>query len=457
MARRVAALGALLLAVALAVVLLRGGGESYELTLRVQNASQLVKGNLVQVAGTPVGKVTDITLADDGIAEIHITINGDYAPLRQGTRAVIRQASLSGVANRYVDLFQGPMTGEPIPNGSVLPAETTEAAVDLDQLFATFDPETRANTRRVIEGFADMTQGRTQEAREAIRYLNPVLSASSRLFRELSRNDDHLERFIVKSAELVTDVDAQREDLAGIVQNFGTVSTALASQDDALADAIRRLPDFLRKSNTTFVNLRSMLDDLDPLVDASEPVVRDLRPLLADLRPFARKARPTFRDLARTFRRPGGGNDLVELLQSQPALARATTERVRANGATRPSTFDSLADALATGAPQMAFFRPYAPDLTGWFDDFSTSGVYDANGAFSRAGLALSAFTFTPSLGLIPVPPELRDDVLAAGAELGRSNRCPGSVERGSTADGSTPWRPSEDFNCDPSQVPVGP
>ena len=28
----------------------------------------------------------------------------DYAPLRRGTRAIVRQASLSGVANRYVDL-----------------------------------------------------------------------------------------------------------------------------------------------------------------------------------------------------------------------------------------------------------------------------------------------------------------------------------------------------------------
>jgi phospholipid/cholesterol/gamma-HCH transport system substrate-binding protein len=456
MARRVAALAALLLAVALVVVLLRGGGEGYRVVLRTQNASQLVKGNLVQVAGAPVGTVEEIGLSDNGLAEITITVSDDYAPLRQGTKAIIRQASLSGVANRYVDLFQGPMDGDPIPNGAELPAETTEAAVDLDQLFATFDPDTRQNARQVIEGFADMTQGRTREANQAIRYLNPVLSASSRLFRELTRNDDELERFIVKSSELVTDVDAQREDLAGIVQNFGTVSTALASQDDALADAIARLPGFLRKSNTTFVNLRSTLDDLDPLVAASRPVVRDLRPLLADLRSFAGGARPTVRDLARTFTRPGDGNDLVELLESQPALARATTERVRANGELRPSTFASLSRALEEGAPQMAFFRPYAPDLTGWFDDFSTSGAYDANGAFSRAGLALSAFTFTPSLGLLPVPPELRDDVLAAGADLGRSNRCPGSVER-DTGDGSVPFRPSPDFDCDPTQVPIGP
>ena len=455
MARRVAAIGAVLLAVAVVALLLFGGGSSYSVKLTTENASQLVKGDLVQVAGTSVGKVTDIKLTPNGQASIGITVSSDYAPLRQGVRAVIRQASLSGIANRYVDLQPG--SGKPIPSGAVLPATTTGSSVELDQLFNTFDPKTRKAAQDVIEGLADFTQGHTAEANQATRYFNPVLSASTRLFGELDRNDGMLERFVVRSAQLMTDVNAKREDLAGIIDHFGTVSTALAGQDTELADAIRRLPDFLRKSNTTFVNLRSALDDLDPLVNASKPVVRDLRPLLADLRPFARNARPTFRDLSRTIRRPGAGNDLVELLNAQPAVARATTQKVRANGALRPSTFTSLTRSLNGGAPEMAFFRPYANDLTGWFDDFSSSGVYDANGGFSRAGLALSAFTFSPLLGtILPVPLPLRKDVLAAGASIGRNNRCPGSDERDFGTNG-VPYVPTADFNCDKTEVPIGP
>ena len=33
-----------------------------------------------------------------------MSINDDYAPLRRGTQAIVRQASLSGIASRYVDL-----------------------------------------------------------------------------------------------------------------------------------------------------------------------------------------------------------------------------------------------------------------------------------------------------------------------------------------------------------------
>ncbi len=447
----------MLVAVVVVAMVLMSGGPGYEVKLNLENASQLVKGNLVQVSGQPIGKVTAIRLTDDGEAEIRVTINDDYAPLRQGTRAVVRQASLSGIANRYVDLQQGPMTAPAIESGATLPAQTVESAVDLDQLFNAFDPKTRKATRTVIEGFADMADGKTQEAGEALRYLNPVLSASSRLFNELSRNDDLLERFIVENSRLVTDVADKREELSGVVQHFGQVSTALANRDQDLARSINLLPDFLRKSNTTFVNLRATLDDLDPLVTASKPVVRDLRPLLADLRPFARDSAPAFRDLANAIRKPGDDNDLIELLRAQVPLDKAANEKVQANGATRDAAFPELAKSMRGSTPQAAYFRPYAVDLTGWFDDFSTSGQTDALGSFSRAGLALGSFTFSPVTGdIVEVPPELRPEVVTGATKVGRNNRCPGSVER-DPGDHSTPYKPTPDFNCDASMTPVGP
>jgi phospholipid/cholesterol/gamma-HCH transport system substrate-binding protein len=454
--RRIAAVTALLVATVLVAVLLLGGSEAYTVKAHFENASQLVKGNLVQVSGTKVGVVKSIRLTPNGQAEVTFEVTDDYAPLKRGTLAVVRQASLSGVANRYIDLQQGSSTGDDVPDGGIVPGEDTESAVDLDQLFNTFDPKTREATRKVIEGFADSTEGHTKEANEALKYLNPALSASSRFFNELSRNEKDLERFVVQTSQFVTDVAGKREELAGIVKHFGAVSTTLAQRDEALAEAVNRLPAFLRKSNTTFVNLRATLDDLDPLVAASKPVVRDLRPLLADLRPFARDAAPTFRDLSTAIRRPGSGNDLVELLDAQPAVDRIATGPVTANGKERRGALPETTKALTDSTPRLAFLRPYGVDLVGWFDDFSTSGVYDALGGFSRAGLAFSAFTVTPAATPIlqPVPPELRDEALAAGAKLKRSNRCPGSDER-QAPDKSNPYVPAG-FACDPTQVPVG-
>ena len=54
----------------------------------------------------------------------------------------------------------------------------------------------------------------------------------------------------------------------------------------SLSRALELLPSTLRKANTTFVNLRSTLDDLDPLVNESKPATKELAPFLRDLRPL---------------------------------------------------------------------------------------------------------------------------------------------------------------------------
>jgi phospholipid/cholesterol/gamma-HCH transport system substrate-binding protein len=453
-ARGIALLAVVAAAILAALLLLGGGSGGYTVKANFQNASQLVKGNLVQVAGREVGSVQEIDLTPDGQAQITLTINEDYAPLREGTRAIVRQASLSGVANRYVDLSLPGQKAKAIPDGGVIEQDATTSAVDLDQLFNTFDKPTRKDLKKVFAGSAKQHEGRGEEMNAGLLYLNPSLAASSRLFDELNRDTRLLERFIVASSRLVTDVADRREDVSGLVDNLATTTTAIGSEQAALAESIERLPDFMRRANTTFLNLRAALDDLDPLVADSKPVAKKLRPFMAELRPLARDARPTLADLSEILRKPGADNDLVELQQLQPALRDATVREVDANGSKREGAFPASARALKDFAPVLAFMRPYTPDVVGWFDDFSHSGIYDALGAASRVGIHASAFALLNGQ-LSPVPPELRDQAFSAGATINQRNRCPGAGDQ-EADDGSNPWRPTEDFNCDPSQVLSG-
>src|SRR5215212_1931642 len=96
-----AALGTVVVAVLLIAYILFAGGGDYSVRLRVLNGQQLVNGNLVEIAGVKVGAVTDRDITDDGEAEIEIELDEDHSPLRRGTTAIIRQGSLSSVANRY--------------------------------------------------------------------------------------------------------------------------------------------------------------------------------------------------------------------------------------------------------------------------------------------------------------------------------------------------------------------
>ena len=457
MGPRLVAVAALLVGALVAAFFLLSGGSTYTITARTVSASQLVKGNEVTVAGKRVGEVIDIQVADDSMAELKLTIDPDYAPLRRGTRAIIRQLSLSGQANRYVDLQLGGARGEDIPDGGVIPAQDVAATVELDEVFDIFDEKTRPGIKKTIKLFSEFNAGKTDEANAALQYFSPALSSSTRLFRELSADRTQLERFIVQTGRLTGDLAARDEDLADIQQNLGTTMNALALERGDLTEAIERLPAFLRRTNSTFVNLRSTLDDLDPLVEDAKPVVKnDLRPLFNELRPFAADAAPTLRDLSVTIRSAGPDNDLVDLLERQPAVDQIANQTAERNGRQRPGAFEEIQRATKGATPQVEFLRPYSNDLIGWFDDFSRSGQYDALGSFSRAGLQFNGFTFDPAVGgLLPVPPELRRELFGAGVVTGRNNRCPGSIER-PAEDGSNPFKPFSSFNCDESQTPVG-
>jgi phospholipid/cholesterol/gamma-HCH transport system substrate-binding protein len=437
---------------ATAFVLLASGGSDYTVHARFQNASQLVKGDLVQVAGVKIGEVTGIDLTDAGQADLTLRITDKtYAPLRDGTLATVRQASLSGVANRYLDLrLPTGSARREIDDGGTIAAADTTSAVDLDELFNTFDPQSRKALQGVIRGFATSYGGRAKEANAGWLYLNPSLAATSRLFREVNHDTPLLRRFIDASSSLVTDVAARRDDLAGLVDNLATTTGAIGREKQALASSINQLPDFMRRANTTFVNLRATLGDLDPLVRDSKPVAKKLRPFLAALRPLAKDAAPTLRDLAALIRRSGSANDLVELTKLTVPLAAITTKSATRAGKTRDGAFAETVRALEAATPELRFARPYAVDLTSWFDDFSHSGIYDALGGASRAAPYVNAFTNANGILKPILDPVVGTKAFAAVGGLNQRNRCPGSVERGSL------WQPTPD-TCDPTQIPIGP
>jgi len=443
----VAALGAVIAAiVVVGYVMFGSGGGGYTVTVETQNASQLVPGNLVQVGGTKAGTVKDIRITEDGQAEVEIEVADIYAPLRQGTKAVIRQASQSGIANRYVDLLlpEGTEQNE-IDDGGRIALEETTSPVELDELFNTLDPVARVAVQEFFKGGARQFKGRGDQANRGLQYLNPALSRSDKVFTELSKDEPVLEAFLVESAKLVTTLADRKDDLTDLVTNLNTTTKALGNEKVALAEVIRRLPNFFRTANTTFVNLRSTLDDVDPLVDASKPVAPKLARLLADLRPLARDARPTVRDLSAIVRSPGADNDLIELNRTFPALARAALDRRKVNGAVRDGSFPETTRALTDSAPIFAAARPYAPDLLGWFDDFSHTGNYDALGGLSRVQV-IANFTSPPGTGGL-------GNLLGANSNVKRNQfrRCPGAAEE-AASDGSNFFAPNErDFDGDGS------
>jgi phospholipid/cholesterol/gamma-HCH transport system substrate-binding protein len=445
-ARTAVLLGVALVA-ALAIYLFAMRGSGHEYTLIFENAGQLVKGDNVQIGGRAVGSVKGIELTSHNQAAIRVNVKEPYAPLREGTQAIIRLTSLSGIANRYVSLSPGPDASRTLDDHATLNTASTTTAVDLDQLFNTLDPKARADLQGVIEGSKTSLDGKGQQAAAGTEYFNPLLSSARRLVNETTADENALTRFIVSSSRTVTAIAERRDDLADLVGNANATTGAIASEQRALSQALTLLPTTLRRGNSTFVNLRATLDDLDPLVADSKPATKDLAPFLRELRPLVRDAKPTIADLSTVLRRPGTDNDLVEATRKLPSFQKLASP-----------AFSSGTGALKKGQPVLEFVRPYIPELVGWFRDFGVGAAnYDANGHYARIQPIFNAF----QLNDLPVgPPQLVPLPVAqrlAGLQTGMLKRCPGAASQ-PAADGSAPYRDSGgNLDCDPTQVVAGP
>jgi phospholipid/cholesterol/gamma-HCH transport system substrate-binding protein len=464
----VAAVAAFVAAVLLVGVLIFRGGGGYTVKATFQNANQLVKGNQVELDGTPIGTVKNMSLTPNGLAVITLKIDDAHAPLPQGVHATIRQASQSGIANRYVDLTMpsGATSGQTIPDGGEVSIDKTTTSVDLDQLFNTLDPPTRKALQGFFKGQAAALKGKGAEQNVGFQYLNPALSTSRRLFNELNADTPTLERFVTDSSRLVTALANRRDDLSNLIVNLEETTGAIGRQKVALADALERLPGFMRRSNTTFVNLRAALNDVDPLVDASKPVARKLNPFLDQLQPLLHDLKPTVADLRAIVKRPGADNDLIELTRSfGPVASEALDTKNRSidfGGGKQDlgqtdGAFPTSVKAFKDSTPIIAFSRPYTQDFLGWFDDFSTSGGYDALGGFSRGMVFFPATQAEHNIpAIVPLPD--RSALYQSLIRQKQYKRCPGGAEE-PAPDGSNVWSADEQkaLDCNEADRAVGP
>lgn len=442
---RGAGIGALLAVVATVAILLlsNGGGERY--TLIFQNAGQLVKGDDVQIGGQRVGSVDDIELTNDNQAEVKISVDSPYAPLHAGTTATIRLTSLSGVANRYIALSPGPNNARALASGARLGVEQTTSVVDLDQIFNTLDPRTRKGLQDFIQGQATQYAGKGPQVQQSAKYFGPALSTTDQLVRELNADQATLTRAIVAGASVTSAIGQKAPQLASLIHNLNGTMTAIASQNASLSQALGALPDALRQGNSTFVDLRSTLNDLTPLVNASKPATKNLPRFFRELRPLINRATPTFTSFSKFVFQPGPRNDVTDIVQELPQLQRIGSP-----------TFARAIQAMKAGQPVIDFLRPYSPDLVGWFRDFGGAAAnYDANGHYARVMPVFGAFQFQRngdgSTALNPVSPAQR----LAGLDHGHLRRCPGSASQ-PRPDGSNPFAPAG-FDCNAADVPPGP
>jgi phospholipid/cholesterol/gamma-HCH transport system substrate-binding protein len=443
---RLPALGALLLALA-AVIYLATRTSAYHYRFDFVDAGQLVGGDLVRIGGTPAGTVDSISLTPNGLAQVKVSLDSSFGPLRQGTTAVIRQTGLTSVASRYIDVSPAPTFDPPLTPNAVIPTSATSGIVDIDQVFNALDANTREGLRRLIRGFGAWYQGKSTQANLTAHYFPPALAAYTRLFSQIDADTPTLDQFITETSRALGAIDQRSPQLTDLISQARVTMQALSSDNQSLSEALVNLPGALRNGAATFARLRTAtLPALARLVNATRPVTAPLSQFLPRLNPVLQEAVPTFALLKQTFEVPGPNNDLYDALVQLPRLGNEITR-----------DFPRAINALHQGTPIFEFARPYIPDLVAWVVNWdAVFAPYDANGHYGRVVPELGAFNLAgDSLGgtLTQNPPSLRGS--GGALNTGFLRRCPGAAIV-APPDHSAPFVDSGSLSnphCNPSET----
>jgi phospholipid/cholesterol/gamma-HCH transport system substrate-binding protein len=434
-----------LIAAAVVVVVLLDGGPTYRVTAEFEDASQLVRGNEVRVGGAVVGSVHAIRVGRTGTAELELQIDEDaLRPLRAGTRAVLRNPSLSSVAGRMVVLEPGPDDAPPIPSGGRIAAVDTRSAVDIDQVVNTFDAQGRLALRSALRGGAVASHGIEAPMRRLLRRLSPALRQADLTLGELSRDEPALRRLIASTAAVSATFAGARDDLGGGLRSAAATLRTVADERAALNRSLRSSPATVRSTTTTMRRVRGLVRDVRPLLRETRPVAPRLAGTLRVVGPVASDLRPLLRDVRATL------PPLTTALRRTPRLADRAAPAV-----------DGLTGALDGLRPVVSALRAYTPDVVaGLATGFGgrAAGYYDANGHYARIGVGLNAQSLPGLLRPLGAGVDLLAPVLGGGfaaTQTGVTARCPGAASQ-TAADGSNPWPAGAGVACTPTVPPGG-
>ncbi len=443
-------MGLVAVVVVVLVALLLAPDPSREYRLVFQNASQLVKGGVVRIGGNAVGTIKEIDLTDNQLALVTVSVKEEFAPLREGTTATVRAQGQAGIASRYVDISPGSGLGKPLDDNALIAMESTQSTVEIDEIFNMLDEQTREGLQKTIKGFAQWNDGKAKEANATAKQFPRALRAFSQLAKDINAQNSQLERLLTTSGQALGGVAANHQELTAAVGNARKTVSAIGADTEALTSVLENVPGMLEQGTEALNKFDPALDDLERLAAASDEPSRILAPYLKDeLTPVLEAAGPNFRQLRRMLDRDGEANDVLDSLRDLPPLERSTR-----------TAFPEGSAALKTSTPMLSFFRPYAPELVGFFRGFASSAAtYDASGHYFRALPVFDAFRFSDDAAggsLTEKPPAERGK--APGLTTGNTKRCPGAAIP-APADGSAPFvdrGPLANADCDPTQRPGG-
>jgi virulence factor Mce-like protein len=279
--------------------------KSYEVTIPFDEAAQLAQQSDVRISGVNIGKVKNIERNPGKLAIATIEIDDKYAPIPKDTRAILRTKTL--LAETYVELTPGSRTGPKLPDGGELSAANVARSVQIDEIFRTFNPKTRAAFQEWMQNLAIAINGRGQDLSAAFGELDTTFTEFDELFRTLDTQKLAVKQLFRNGAVALNAFRGREGQLADLVRNSNSVFRTTAVRDRDIEALFRAFPTFEDQSRLTLDRLKTFAQNTDPLMRQLVPAAEQLSPTLIAFSKAAPEAKGFFEGFATVIARSTTG------------------------------------------------------------------------------------------------------------------------------------------------------
>jgi phospholipid/cholesterol/gamma-HCH transport system substrate-binding protein len=270
--------------------------KPYEIKVPFNEATQLAEQSDVRISGVNVGKVQSIALAPNGKQALAtVDIDNKYAPLPESTRAILRTKTLLG--ETYVELTPGSTEGPELADGGAVPEANVAESVQLDEIFRTFNPETRAAFQSWMQEAAVAINGEGQSLSYAIGQFEPTFTEFDKLFRTLDTQRLAVSQLFRNGATSLRALRGREGELASLIESSNAVFQTTARRDRDIEALFRAFPTFLDESRVTVARLKSFALNTDPLMRQLVPAAEQLSPTLISFAKLAPESKAFFEGL----------------------------------------------------------------------------------------------------------------------------------------------------------------
>jgi phospholipid/cholesterol/gamma-HCH transport system substrate-binding protein len=278
--------------------------ESTPFTLNAQfSTAQAVtpgQGQSVRVSGVQVGEIGNVTLKN-GLADVQMNIDAKYKHLvHQNWTALLRPKT--GLKDMFVELSPGKGSSPVAKAGYTIPVENTLPDIDVDEILASLDGDTRSYLNLLVNGAGQGLKGQGgNQLAQVLERFEPTHRDLARLNKAVAVRGQDLRQLVNSLQRLNTALASKQVQIVSLVDSSSKVFRAFASEDNNISRSLVDLPGTLNQTTETLGKVKTFANLLGPTSSNLIPAAKALPAANAALTALAKPSTPIIKNQIRPF------------------------------------------------------------------------------------------------------------------------------------------------------------